>query len=338
MHKANQRIREAEEASVAMWEGLMSRNRTKGSRSRSASNRSIMNRSNSERPRFSSRALAWGGGLLTAAVSALITAVLVGLPAEVRDVPAVKDRVRDVARGDKPLRIDVVSTHHDEAFSMVFPGDYEPTPDQKQQLTENLTKETAAAAEQEFDKDGAASLGQELLQLQVEGRRNQQVTIVDIHPKIIKRTSPLAGTLIDIPSEGELATRMGINFDERVPMPREVPEDGFFDDVDTWSGRYFEKFTINLNDRGSETLLIGLITLHHYIEFDLVFTYTLGGASRTETVDNNGQHFRITAPNCIEGTSFMSYRHAFANSANGRWGVGPVANPARVEDQRCAKA
>jgi hypothetical protein len=315
----------------------MSRNRTKGGKSRTASNRSIMNRSTSERPRFSSRALAWGGGLLTAAISALITALLVGLPTEVQDVPAVKDRVRELARGDKPLRINVVSTHHDESFSMVFPGDYEPTPDQKQQLADNLSPETAAAAERDFDKAGAASLGEELLQLQVEGRRNQQVTIVDIRPKIVKRTSPLAGTLFRIPSEGALATRMGINFDEKIPTPREVPEDGF-SAVDTWGGRYFEKFTINLKDRGSETLLIGLSTLHHYVEFDLVFTYTLGGVSSTETVDNNGQHFRITAPNCIKETSFMSYGHAFANSANGVWGVGPVANPARVEDPLCTMA
>jgi hypothetical protein len=299
----------------------------------------MVGQSNSNRPRFSRRALVWSGGLLTTGIAALVAALIVGLPAEVRDVPAVKDRVRDVARGDEALRITVVSTHDDEAFSMAFEGDYEPTPDQKQLMTaENLNAESAAAVERQFDEAGGASVGGELLQLQVEGRRNQQVTIVDIRPRIIKRTIPLAGTLIDIPSEGQLATRMGLNLDERLPVPREVPEDIFFDEVDKWGGKYFEKFTINLKDQGSETLLIGLFTLRHYIEFDLVFTYTLGGVSKTQTVDNNGRHFRITAPNCIEGTPLMSYRRAFANAASGVWGVGPVANPARIQNDMCVKA
>jgi hypothetical protein len=180
----------------------------KGRKAKSSTNRPIAHQSNGNRPRFSRRALAWGGGLLTTAVAALF----VGLPTEVRDVPAVKDRVRDVARGDEPLRITVVSKHNDEAFSMVFAGLYEPTPDQKERMRgENLNGESAATVERAFDEAGAVSLGIELLQLQVEGRRNQPVTIVDIRPKIIRRTIPLAGTLIDIPSEGELATRMGLN-------------------------------------------------------------------------------------------------------------------------------
>jgi hypothetical protein len=317
----------------------MSNKRTKGRKAKSSTNRPIAHQSNGNRPRSSRRALAWGGGLLTTAVAALVAALFVGLPTEVRDVPAVKDRVRDIARGDQPLRITVVSKHNDEAFSMVFAGLYEPTPDQKERMRgENLNGESAATVERAFDEAGAVSLGIELLQLQVEGRRNQPVTIVDIRPEIIRRTIPLAGTLIDIPSEGELATRMGLNLDEQFPLPREVPENVFFDAVDDWGGRYFEKYTIDLKDQAPQTLLIGLFTLRHYVEFDLVITYTLGGETKRETVNANGRHFQITAPNCIKGTSLMSYRRAFANGAIEPWGVGPVANPTRIQNDNCAKA
>ena len=88
---------------------------------------------------------------------------------------------------------------------MVFPGIYEPTADQQQMMTaENLDAESAAELERAFDEAGAASLGTELLHLQVEGRRNQQVTIVDIRPNIIRRSTTMDGTF---ESQGRTAKR-----------------------------------------------------------------------------------------------------------------------------------
>ena len=119
-------------------------------------------------------------------------------------------------------------------------------------------------------------------------------------------------------------------------MAREVPEESF-DQVDRWGARYFEGFTINLKDQASETLVIGLRTERVYAEFDLLFTYTLGGETKTQTLDNDGRHFRITGPNCVAGTAFMSYQRGFANGAAGNWGVASVKDPARIPNDYCAR-
>lgn len=286
---------------------------------------------------MSRRALAWGGGLLTAGLAALVTALFVGLPWELRDVPGAKDRVRDLARGDQPLRITIVSKHYDESYSMIFADLHEATAEQQRMMTgENLTAESVVQLEREFDEAGGVPLEGELLRLQVEGRRNQQVTIVDIRPRILERAAPLSGTAFLIPSEGVATTRLGFDLDARVPEAREVPE-LFFDQVDKWGGRYFENFTINLKDQASETLVVGLRAEHFYVEFDLVFTYTLGGVTKTQTLDNDGRHFRITGPNCVQGTAFTSYRRGFANGAAGGWGVAAVRDPARIANDNCTR-
>jgi hypothetical protein len=227
-----------------------------------------------------------------------------------------------------------VSKHGDEDFSMVFPSVYEPTTDQQRLMTD-LTLDSAVELERQLDEAGGVPLGSELLRIQLEGRRNQEITVVDIRPKIIARAAPLDGTLFEAGSEGVATTRVGIDFDERAPLPREVPEDdGSFDAPETWGDPYFENFTIKLEDKASEDILIGIIATRYYIEFDLVLPYTLGGATQTRIINNDGRHFRISGANCISDT-LMKYRRGFINGYGGGWGLKPVPNPSRIRNEGC---
>ena len=73
---------------------------------------------------------------------------------------------------------------------------------------------------------------------------------------------------------------------------------------------------------------------------DLSWTSVRGSSSatKTQTLDNDGRHLRITGPNCVAGTAFMSYERGFANGAAGDWGVAPVKDPARIPNDYCARS
>ncbi len=73
---------------------------------------------------------------------------------------------------------------------------------------------------------------------------------------------------------------------------------------------------------------------------DLSWTSVRGSSSatKTQTLDNDGRHLRITGPNCVAGTASMSYQRGFANGAAGDWGVAPVKDPARIPNDYCARS
>ncbi|MGH3693151.1 MAG: hypothetical protein ACRDRX_03990 [Pseudonocardiaceae bacterium] len=76
----------------------------------------------------------------------------------------------------------------------------------------------------------------------VEGRRNQEIRILDIRPIIITRTAPLDGTLFFLPPQGaEPTLQMATNLDALIPIISTVDTNGH-----PLHDAYFEKNSISL--------------------------------------------------------------------------------------------
>jgi hypothetical protein len=248
----------------------------------------------------------------------MVAGTLTGLSSQAIDIPA----VRDLARSGLDIRIVSEVIHDDDqGYTMAFPGTYRPTSQQQGNIT-NFEGNSLEAFAAQLRGAGGADLGKLSIRALLEGRRNQEIRVVDIHPVNIKREPPFGGTLFYIPpQEGAPTLQMVFDMDERFPHAREFTMDG---DTIVPGSPFFSKTTISLPDHAQDVLLIRAITKKQAISFDLQVTYFVGGEQREAIFNDNGNPFRVTTEHCDASTHFASYGNVYTLA-----GMGESANDSR---------
>jgi hypothetical protein len=290
----------------------------------SSAERAIDRRPNPFSPRSGSRLWKWLAGLAVATLGAIITSALTGLPSQVIDVNALKDRIRPGS--DFSSTVDIVYLD-DEAYSITVPGNHAPSPLQER-LMSRLDNVSAPELVDDLRRAGGVDVDDLTIRVVVRGRSNQGVQIVGMRPIVRRRTPPLTGTLFHIPPQaGAASIRMIVNFDQPIAVLREVR--GSFSGPR--GGRpFFDENSIKLADGEQDVLVIRAVTSRYSISFVLEVTYLLGNAERTVTIDDHGQPFRVTGTAC-DGAPRVATYERFYDLVSGSQGLtlAPVANPTK---------
>lgn len=269
------------------------------------------------------RPLRWVLGLILAAIATLITSVLTGIPSQLFNVPAIQDKFR--SGEDFSVAADIAYLD-DEGRSMATRAT------KVDEQLQRLLAQPGAAATPEFLRLARAAGGVNVEKLTIrvvlEGRRNQQIRILGIHPVVLEQTPPLSGILFDAPPQGSDPTmQMMIDLDHRNPVVREVlrePGSG-----EPKAGRpFFANTTISLNDREQQVLFIRATATQHYIAFNLQLDYRLGDESKTMQITDHDQPFRITGLHTGPEPDTLSYEQAF--TLQGDFSLCPVTDPQRI--------
>jgi hypothetical protein len=191
---------------------------------------------------------------------------------------------------------------------MAFPDRYQPTPHQQDIVTKFLGNEIEALTAQ-LRAAGGADLDTLSIRVLLEGRRNQEVRVVDIYPVNIKREPPFSGTNFYMPPQaGGPNLQMIFDMAERFPRAREFAMNG---ETIVPGDLFFRKATISLPDRAQDVLVIRATTKKQAISFELQVTYFVGGEQRQVVFNNNGKPFQVTATHCDAATHFASYANAY---------------------------
>jgi hypothetical protein len=268
--------------------------------------------------RWLRRPATWLITIVSGAIGLLLTQIITGLPAQFVDPDWVKDLLR---RGPEVVVAAKVVDRDANGFSMVVPGDY--------QLDPKYQSMVGAAADAEFGRDlyeaGGVRMSPVTLELVVTGRRNQEIRILDISPVVLKRTDPLGGKAFLLPGQGESANlEMVIDFDASNPIARESA--GEPDGAEPRLGEpYFNNHTITLRDNEQVALAIPVRVARYYVEFDLKFDYLVGTEEKSLTVDNDGQHFRVTGMQTGPDPDSLPYQRVFI--MRGDFSICPINDP-----------
>ncbi len=278
------------------------------------------------------RSALWILGLVGAAGATLLTSTLLGIPAQLVDPSEAKDTLRsgpELSVGVEITQLD------DEGLSKVVPGAFQPSAHARQIISQSM-----GAVSPEFLSEvrsaGGINLEKLTLRLVVEGRRNQEVRILDIRPQIVERTPPVDGTLFDIPPQGGGATmKMFLDLDKAQPVVSEVI---VTDENEPKAGpAFFGNTTISLKDREEQVIILRAVAIKYYAIFNLIFEYRVGDQTKTMTVTNQGQPFRVTGPHLGSGPDELSYQEAF--ELQGDFSMCRVADPRHISWRsgiRCA--
>jgi hypothetical protein len=168
---------------------------------------------------------------------------------------------------------------------------------------------------------GGVNLEKLTIRLVLEGRRNEEIRILDIQPVIVSRTAPLDGTLFFLPPQGAAPTlQMATNLDVPIPVIDNVGSNG-----KPTHKPYFDAYSISLHDGEEQTLTIRATTEHFNVAFKLRVSYVIGNHEETKVIANNGQPFRVSAPHCNTRPGIASYQHVVA--LQGNFSALPVQNP-----------
>jgi hypothetical protein len=231
--------------------------------------------------RFAARVLKWGGGLMSAALLAFVTAyftVLGNHAASAAPQP----------RAGEPV-IATVGNITEVGGSMVLP---DPVALNAQQLN-NLS--TSAGAPNSsyvnwFAAHKAAFVGAAGIQLVVQGNRHGVIQIVNITP--VERCSrPLHGTLFYAPGQGEDVSAH-LYFDLNDPQ---APASYTNANSGIRHPDYFGNYTISLEYGEIFTFQITTSVTNKYCQFTLELAGIADGKNFTESVNNNGRPFRVTS-------------------------------------------
>lgn len=181
-------------------------------------------------------------------------------------------------------------------------------------------------------RHGAMDLTYTLVRLVVENTWSNDVTLTEISADVT-REAPLTGTLMWAPPQGgDSLTAMGFSLDESEPHAREIDWD-LFDATAFPSAASPENYLTNrpyltsggimLPSQGVRTLFILAGGVSHFYEFTIRIKGIVNQEAFEQTIDNQGEPFRVTAaPAYIENDGVREidrsafdvvYEYDFAN-------------------------
>jgi len=230
--------------------------------------------------------------VLLAGLSALVVAIVQGVPGQIVDVPAAKDALRP---GDD---IRFTSSEVFTANSRMRVITDDPSPVDAKLAA--ILAQPGGAVSDSAQKSLFRGLNFTSMKFKIvlEGRRAEEITIESLTPHTITEADPPQGVLMDIPAQGEeddisafldLDVRPHTLRDAVMPKGTDpgaftVPEPG---------GPFLASKTISLKDREQVVLNISIESIVHYYKFDFDATYIKGGKEYHKIIDNNGKGFEI---------------------------------------------
>jgi hypothetical protein len=252
---------------------------------------------------FAARVLAWGGGLVSAALLAFITAyftVLGNHAASAAPEPPAGEPI-----------IAMVGNITEDSESMVLPR---PVNLSAQQLSSlNASDGTPNSSYVDwFVSHKAAFVEAAEIQLVVQGNGRGLVQIVNITP-VERCSQPLRGTLFYAPGQGQdVSAHLYYNLnDPQAPAgyTHANTEGAIYPD-------YFGHYTISLAFGKIFTFQITASVRNRYCQFTLIVAGIANGKTFTESVNNHGQPFRVTSllpepPTTEHVPSFAGYQDLY---------------------------
>ena len=139
---------------------------------------------------------------------------------------------------------------------------------------------------------GAFLLGGANLQVEVEGRRNEEITLYDVRPVVTREQLP-TGPVTAIGSQGNDTLQMTFNLDS--PQPIATISDGSPQDGDA----YFDDRRIGFTDGHKETLSLSLHAYTGAYSLAIAFDYEISGVKYTQMLRRATGPFRVAAALCV---------------------------------------
>jgi hypothetical protein len=216
----------------------------------------------------------------------------------------------------------------DNGFSMVVPHDYQPNP--------KFLTMVGGAADPEFGQNlyeaGGIRMSPVNLEVVVTGHRNQEIRMLDICPVIIKRSDPVGGSAFLLAGQGESdILEMVIDFDAPNPITRESADEANSGEPDP-GAPYFNNHKITVHDNEQVVIMIPIRVTRYYVEFDLKFDYLIGTEEKSLTVDNDGQHFRVTGLQTGPDPESLPYQRVYI--MRGDFSICPITDPSQMSRGR----
>jgi hypothetical protein len=263
------------------------------------------------------KAALWLAGLLVTAAGVIITSAIQNAPEQVVDVPAIKDAVRP---GDD-IRVRTAIMFTDHSRLRLMPGDF--VLDHKTAAALSQPGSAAAPVYGSIVQQGI-DYGEMKLKLVLEGRRAEEVRIIDILPELVERKEPAQGTFFDVPPQG-------VDDDFKLYLDLDSPNLSLLT-ADPEPGRpFFESKTISLKDREQVVLQIHVVAGTHYYSYRFKIIYFIGTEKREQIVGNGDAPFEITGPRCTPDRKAVSYKAVYALQED--FSVKPTSHPERYESK-----
>jgi hypothetical protein len=185
-----------------------------------------------------------------------------------------------------PVQIELVSQSPEYGFTQALS-----VPLSSPQLASlNSLNVNAPGYQDWFTSHGAAEVGGAQIELVVQGNRNNLVRIINI--QLVDETcgKPLTGALFFSPPAGsEPSTLLTLNLDNQLERA------GYYQDG-RFHADYFRDSTVPLVRGEQHTFNINASTSTQSCKFALNMTVQDGAQKLSETITDNGQPFRATAP------------------------------------------
>lgn len=238
------------------------------------------------------------------------------------------------AASDPDFGVSVEVVRFDEdGFSAATSSGFKPSPSQSRFLARPLS-----SASKEFDdllrSTGAVNVGKQTLRLTLIGLRDQQVNVLDVRPVIVRRASPLAGTLFSAGGQaGSPTFKVLYDLDRPNPVAHKAVLDTHDKERDPeWKPGppFFEGTTIKLHRDEQNVVILRATTERFYVAFRLDVTYMVGGHRKHRVIDDHGRPFQVTG---VSRSPDGQERYGRVFSAQGNYSMcqtaGPGTDPAR---------
>lgn len=265
--------------------------------------------------------IVWAGGLVVAVITATMVNLLTGqLQKTVGDLS-------DKYGGGPAVKVLSVAVQRTagQGGTYVFQEKVDLTASEFQSLNE------AAQSERGGDwlrRRGGIDPRVSSVQLVLEGNRSHQVRITQMRA-LSRCEAPATGTIFDSPPAGRDTTiHVGFDLDSSDPTAQYQNETG------SWLPGYFMNYTVSMTQGEQVVLHILARTSMHYCEFRLGMDVLDGEKTVTQTIDNAGKPFTVSALLTQNGEVVLSGYQAVY--------FGGVLNPSPTaawvrEDPRTAK-
>jgi hypothetical protein len=252
------------------------------------------------RRQLAGRVLKWGGGLITAALLAFITAYFTVLGNHVASASPQPP-------AGPPVIATVGNVDADDGGTLVLP---DPVRLDASQLV-NLSNSAGDNYANWFAERNAAFAGPAGIQLIVQGNRSGLVQIINLTARE-SCFKPLRGALFYAPAQGaDMSAHLHLDLnDPQAPIGyTEANSHVIHPD-------YFGDYTISLRQGEVFTFQITASVTDEYCQFTLALTGIVNGKTFTESVSNDGRPFRVTSlfldpPVARNVPNFTSYQDLY---------------------------
>jgi hypothetical protein len=266
------------------------------------------------------RPVVWVTTIVLAAAAAFAGTTLTGVFSTVVNQDHLDDQL---APGPDIQAIADIVQLDDQGSSVAMADDFQPTG-----TLLNAMHQTGAAAStyvvNSLKAAGGVNLRDLSIRIVLEGRRREQIRILNIAPVDVHRSSPPSGALFYAPPQGGGADLlMMTDFDQPRPAVDSIlPADG---PVFKPGRPYFDTNTISLTENEQQVIMYRATVTKYSVTFELQVDYLIGDQKKNLIITDSRHPFAVTGAHMNTADDNLSYRHIF--TIDGAFQYCPVDNP-----------